>query len=51
MAPDDQWSHLGRGGVSFVELSFSDNSHCLVSWPLVSEIIFAEQTVGGDFNC
>lgn len=51
MAPDGQWSHLGRGGVSFVELGFSDNSHRLVSWPLVSEIIFAGQTVGGDFNC
>lgn len=41
----------GGGGVSFVELGFSDNSHRLVSWPLVSEIIFAGQTVGGDFNC
>lgn len=41
----------GEGGEFFVELGFSDSSHCLVSWPLVSEIIFAGQTVGGDFNC
>jgi hypothetical protein len=42
-------SHLR--GVTLVGPVFSNGSHCVFSRPWVSEMIFAGQTVGGDFNC